>query len=283
LESKLEGVMSAGGDVDDEDLAPQVPTEQAPREEGESGNEPGDSEGVSVVRNRKVQFRFDACTDELLAKEVLAHNPYEADFGAVGPTWERVADALRVGVDGRRCRERIKLLVKGQKRRIEELERASGIEETISDLDALIDEIITIQESSNAIQAEKKRVEKESAERADKIAEEVRQKAMEGMKPREKRKSTDETTLLSFLEARHAADAETKRQKLALEERRIAHEERRLKLAEERAALDTKERVSIINMLAMLIAKNSNPNTGSQISMRVQNTRFNQYICPQLY
>lgn len=83
--------------------------------------------GEIAVRNRKVQFRFDACTDELPAKEVIAHNPYEADFGAVGPTWERVADALGVGVDGRRCRERIKLLMKGRKQRVAALERADGV------------------------------------------------------------------------------------------------------------------------------------------------------------
>ncbi|KAJ0410222.1 hypothetical protein P43SY_002554 [Pythium insidiosum] len=138
--NKQEGMSTVG--VDDVEREPNV-----------SG-----SESFSVVRKCKVQIRFDAVMDELLAKEVLAHNPFEADFGAVGPTWERVADALRVGVDGRRCRERVELLVKSRKRRVNELERASGIEETVSDLDAMIDEIITIQESSNVMMTEKKRV-----------------------------------------------------------------------------------------------------------------------------
>ncbi|GLE08779.1 hypothetical protein PINS_up020194 [Pythium insidiosum] len=93
-----------------------VGVDDVEREPDLSGNEHEESEtagceSLSVVRNRKVQIRFDAVMDKLLAKEVLAHNPFEADFGAVGPTRERVADALRVGVDGRRCRERVKLLV----------------------------------------------------------------------------------------------------------------------------------------------------------------------------
>ncbi|KAJ0390758.1 hypothetical protein P43SY_010241 [Pythium insidiosum] len=236
----------------------------------------GDDSGATAARNRKVQFRFDALMDEHLAKEVLAHNPYEADFGAIGPTWERVADALGVAcaaprhaVDGRRCRERIKLLVKGRRRRVAELEKASGIEETVSDLDAMLDEIIMIQESSIASQAERRQTEKENAERADRIAEEIRQKAIEGMRPREKRRApSEDSTLISLLEARQAtesarqtSEAEIKRQKLVLEERRLELEERRIELAERRAALEAQERLAIINLLVSLSSKTAPPET----------------------
>lgn len=133
----------------------------------------------------------------------------------------------------------------------------------MSDLDGMLDEIITIQESSHAIQADKKKAEKESAERADKTAEEIRQKAMEGMKPREKRKtpSSDDSALLSFLETRQADVASVKRRKLALEERRLALEERRFELAEQRAAPEMQERVALINLLATMTAKNAEPKT----------------------
>jgi hypothetical protein len=243
-----------------------APSRQDPEEDSEIENVSGEGAPATVARNRKVQFRFDSVVDELLAK-VLAHNPYEADFGAVGPTWERVADALRVGVDGRRCRERIKLLVKGRKQRVAELESASGIEETVSDLDAMLDEIITIQESSTAGQAERKQAEKEVDERADKIAEGVWQKVVEGMKPCEKRKApSEDTTLVAFLEARQATEAarqtaetEAKRLKLALEARRLELEERRIQLAERRAALDTQERLAIIKLLISMSAKSTEP------------------------
>ena len=83
--------MSDNADTDDVVLEP-----------GDSASEEEKEEGSLVVKNRKVQFRFDAVSDELLCKEVLAQNPYEADFGDVGSTWDRVASALAVGIYGRR-------------------------------------------------------------------------------------------------------------------------------------------------------------------------------------
>jgi hypothetical protein len=85
-----------------------------------------------------------------LAKEIVAHNPYEANIGAVGPTWDRVADAVGFGVDGRRCRERVKLLVKNRKQRVAAFDRASGLEELVSSLDAFVDEITVLKETTHA-------------------------------------------------------------------------------------------------------------------------------------
>ena len=134
----------------------------------------------------------------------------------------------------------MKLLVKNRKQRVAALEKASGIEEHVSDLNALLDEIVMVQESSQALQADRKKERAVSADKAERLREDIRQKTLEGMKPRDKRKSTDDNALHSFLESRHVADTESKRQKLALEERRVALEERRLDLVEQKAALETK-------------------------------------------
>jgi len=206
-------------------------------------------------RNRKHQFRFSAEMDHLLAQEVLAYNPFEAEFGAVGMTWERIAEALGASVDGRRCRERLKLLVKNRKRCVAQLLAASGIEETVSELDHLMDEIISVQEASVAVVAERKKERSDAADKSEQAGEELRQRAMEGMTPRKKKRPVDEHALPTFIQTRHSTESETKRQKPELESRRIELEERRLALAEKRAELEKQERVAIISLLAGMAAK----------------------------
>ena len=199
-------------------------------------------------KQRKQQYRFSLSSDELLLKETLAENPFDAEHGKVGAAWNRVAASLDVGIDGRRARERVTTLLRAYKARERESEKASGIVDEPTPLDSYLCEIVAIQESHVAALQERK----DEEEKAEEQAEDIRANAMKAMGRRGDRKRAREADVWAMMERRDAAARERAEHELALQSRKIAIEERRLELEASRAQLDRQEKIAMIGLLTAM-------------------------------
>jgi hypothetical protein len=207
------------------------------------------------LKNRKQQFRFSVDMDEVLLQETLAHNPFVAEFGHVGATWAQVAESLNVGIDGRRCRERVSTLVKNHNSREAASEKQSGVDEDVSEFDRMLSDITSLMETSQETTKDKRQERVDSAAEAERRGEEMRQQALDGMQYKARKRGREEEELLAFFQERDRAARATKEKEMEVAERKLLLKERELQVIEEKARLDVEERRAVIGLLASLAAK----------------------------
>ena len=130
--------------------------------------------------------------DVILCREVLVANPYEFKKSSTqrSQVWEQIADILNkcssptFNVDKRSVRDHVGILQNRQKKKVRAEERATGIApDEPSELDNLLEQIISLEESTES--DDKAKADKAKADKAK--AEDVRMKAMEKLSQTKKR------------------------------------------------------------------------------------------------
>ncbi|CAM1296336.1 Uncharacterised protein g1535 [Pycnogonum litorale] len=109
---------------------------------------------------RKRPFRFSARADILLLREALALNPFLCDRGSQYSAWEDVSESvllLGLHISGRRCRERILLLVQQFRRGDWEMLRRSGTEEQYNEKEKLLQEVVELLKEKEVASLNKKK------------------------------------------------------------------------------------------------------------------------------
>jgi hypothetical protein len=95
-------------------------------------------------KKRKTQVRFDDADDDALLKEILAVNPFQVERGGKTVAWAKVAAALALYVDARRCRERCTLMLSEFKVKMAKSAAASGIDEEHTEKDDLLANVLKL-------------------------------------------------------------------------------------------------------------------------------------------
>lgn len=138
--------------------------------------------------------------DVILCREVLNLNPYTTKKGSTqrSAIWEKVAVTLNncshpvFIVHKRAVRDHIGILVNRRKKKLRAEEKGSGISpDEPTELDELLEQIIALEESSEAEQQEMDREKNQKMENDRKKAEDMRLKAMEKLSDTRKRQSGD--------------------------------------------------------------------------------------------
>ncbi|XP_031572257.1 uncharacterized protein LOC116306353 [Actinia tenebrosa] len=123
----------------------------------------------------------------LLIREVLNVEPYNAKERTTqrAQLWQQVADNLnnhhspKFKVDKRAVRDHLNMIIEKFKKKMKNEESTSGISPELTELDALLEEVIgRIEVANEVVQVEKDKT-KEKMEKEKKEAEDVRLKAME--------------------------------------------------------------------------------------------------------
>ncbi|KAG9408799.1 hypothetical protein AC1031_020643 [Aphanomyces cochlioides] len=206
------------------------------------------------AKKRKTQVRFDAETDLDLVKEVLAQNPYDKGFGKKRAVWDSVAASLNIDVDGRRCRERCALLSDAYAQKQKEMHKASGVEETITEMDELLAEILELREEEDR-KATKKKHETMSRTSDQDEGAAIREEAMKTVGDRKPHNNL-QATMIAYMNERDMKSCELEDRRLTLEERRLEIEERKAAHKAERFTLEKQERLALINLLSKFASQN---------------------------
>lgn len=172
--------------------------------------------------------------DVLLCREILVSQPFKFKERTVegGKIWDEIANrlnnyqTLKFRVNKRSVRERFKLMKEKFKRKIQDEEKASGIDvEPASELEQALEDICALEESLPEEVMDSKQAKAE----ANKLkAEEIRQKAMESFgqtearegqeKPaKEKRRGGNDS--IQFLREKSEKELEVRKQELKLKEK----------------------------------------------------------------
>ena len=138
--------------------------------------------------------------DVFLCREILVSQPFKFKERTIerGKIWDEIANrlnncqTLKFRVNKRSVRERFKLIKEKFKRKIQDEEKASGIDvEPASELEQALEDICALEESLPAEVMDSKQAKAE----ANKLkAEEIRQKAMESFGHTKAREGQDEPT-----------------------------------------------------------------------------------------
>ncbi|KAG9402462.1 hypothetical protein AC1031_007076 [Aphanomyces cochlioides] len=175
------------------------------------------------AKKRKTQVRFDAETDLDLVKEVLAQNPYDKGFDAYA-----------------------------QKQK--EMHKASGVEETITEMDELLAEILELREEEDRKATKKKHDTMSRTSDQDEGAA-IREEAMKTVGDRKPHNNL-QATMIAYMNERDMKSRELEDRRLTLEERRLEIEERKAAHEAERFALEKQERLALINLLSKFASQN---------------------------
>lgn len=172
--------------------------------------------------------------DVLLCREILVSQPFKFKERTVerGKIWDEIANrlnnyqTLKFRVNKRSVRERFKLMKEKFKRKIQDEEKASGIDvEPASELEQALEDICALEESLPEEVMDSKQAKAE----ANKLkAEEIRQKAMESFgqtearegqeKPaKEKRRGGNDS--IQLLREKSEKELEVRKQELKLKEK----------------------------------------------------------------
>ena len=138
---------------------------------------------------------------DVFCREVVNLNPFTSKKGSTQRIgmWEKIAQILnkcailRFNVDKRSVRDHLGILVNKHKRKLRAEEKASGIApDEPSELENLLDTIITLEESADAESKESRAEKNEKCENDRAKAEDARFKAMEKLSETRKRLSKSE-------------------------------------------------------------------------------------------
>ena len=205
--------------------------------------------------------------DVLLCREILVSQPFKFKERTVerGKIWDEIANqwnncqTLKFRVNKRSVRERFKLIKEKFKRKIQDKEKASGIDvEPASELEQALEDICALQESLPAEVLDSKQAKAE----ANKLkAEEIRQKAMESFgqtKPREgqeepaKKKRRGRNDSIQFLREKSEKELEVRKQGLKLKEK---EQERLFEQQQEMMRLMQSQQQSMMDLVSKLVNK----------------------------
>lgn len=206
--------------------------------------------------------------DVLLCREILVSQPFKFKERTVerGKIWDEIANrlnncqTLNFRVNKRSVRERFKLIKEKFKRKIQEEEKASGIDvEPASELDQALEDICALEESLPAEAMDSKQA---KAAEANKLkAEEIRQKAMESFgqtKAREgqeepaKKKRRGGNDSIQFLREKSEKELEVRKQELKLKEK---EQERLFEQQREMMRLMQSQQQSMMDLVTKLVNK----------------------------
>lgn len=173
--------------------------------------------------------------DVLLCREILVSQPFKFKERTVerGKLWDEIANrlnncqTLKFRVNKRSVRERFKLIEEKFKRKIQEEEKASGIDvEPASELEQALEDICALEESLPAEAMDSKQAIKAEANKLK--AEEIRQKAMESLGQTKAREGQEEPTKkkrregndsIQCLREKSEKELEVRKQELKLKEK----------------------------------------------------------------
>jgi len=152
-----------------------------------------DKEDKEVKEVKSKKFSWSQSHDKALLQEILIQKPYAQDHGKVFKVWEDVASALNFSsslgfnkITGQACTKRFsETLLKRHKKESWESYRASGIEEDVTDIKALMEEIQSdIDDTSKQVKVER---EKEQQRREAEEEQERKVRSMATLSKREKK------------------------------------------------------------------------------------------------
>lgn len=205
--------------------------------------------------------------DVLLCREMLVSQPFKFKERTVerGKIWDEIANrlnncqTLKFRVNKRSVRERFKLIKEKFKRKIQDEEKASGIDvEPASELEQALEDICALEESLPAEVMDSKQAKAE----ANKLkAEEIRQKAMESFgqtKTREgqeepaKKKRRGGNDSIQFLREKSEKELEVRKQELKLKEK---EQERLFEQQREMMRLMQSQQQSMMDLVSKLVNK----------------------------
>ncbi|KAG9398999.1 hypothetical protein AC1031_012377 [Aphanomyces cochlioides] len=114
-----------------------------------------------VLKKRKTQVNITSESDLVFVKEAIARNPYAAEYGKKREVWDEVASVVGthfvgLDIDGRRCRERCMLLSDAYAKHQKSMERMSGMEEEVAEIDEYLAEILELREDESRKASSKK-------------------------------------------------------------------------------------------------------------------------------
>lgn len=205
--------------------------------------------------------------DVLLCREILVSPPFKFKERTVerGKIWDEIANrlnnyqTLKFRVNKRSVRERFKLMKEKFKRKIQDEEKASGIDvEPASELEQALEDICALEESLPEEVMDSKQAKAE----ANKLkAEEIRQKAMESFgqtearegqeKPaKEKRRGGNDS--IQFLREKSEKELEVRKQELKLKEK---EQERLFEQQREMMRLMQSQQRSMMALVSKLVNK----------------------------
>ena len=118
------------------------------------------------------QVAWTAAMDEALLVEGISHNPFHAKFSKVMETWSLVAagvSSLGAEVTRRACKEQIELLLEQHVAHRRRQEAASGVVETVSRRDELLEEISELRRDADEQKDMKRKRETESKATLDAV------------------------------------------------------------------------------------------------------------------
>lgn len=205
--------------------------------------------------------------DVLLCREILVSQPFKFKERTVerGKIWDEIANrlnnyqTLKFRVNKRSVREPFKLMKEKFKRKIQDEEKASGIDvEPASELEQALEDICALEESLPEEVMDSKQAKAE----ANKLkAEEIRQKAMESFgqtearegqeKPaKEKRRGGNDS--IQFLREKSEKELEVRKQELKLKEK---EQERLFEQQREMMRLMQSQQRSMMALVSKLVNK----------------------------
>lgn len=205
--------------------------------------------------------------DVLLCREILVSQPFKFKERTVerGKIWDEIANrlnnyqTLKFRVNKRSVRERFKLMKEKFKRKIQDEEKASGIDvEPASELEQALEDICALEESLPEEVMDSKQAKAE----ANKLkAEEIRQKAMESFgqtearegqeKPaKEKRRGGNDS--IQLLREKSEKELEVRKQELKLKEK---EQERLFEQQREMMRLMQSQQRSMMALVSKLVNK----------------------------
>ena len=205
--------------------------------------------------------------DVLLCREILVSQPFKSKERLVerGKIWDEIANrlnncqTLKFRVNKRSVSQRFKLIKEKFKRKIQEEEKASGIDvEPASELEQVLEDICGLEES---LPAEDMGSKQAKAEGNKLKAEEIRQKAMESFgqtKAREdqeepaKKKRRGGNDSIQFLREKSKKELEVRKQELKLKEK---EHERLFEQQREMMRLMQNQQQSMMDLVSKLVKK----------------------------
>ena len=205
--------------------------------------------------------------DILLCREILVSQPFKFKERTVerGKIWDEIVNrlnncqTLKFRVNKRSVRERFKLMREKFKRKIQEAEKASGIDvEPASELEQALEDICALEESLPAEVMDSKQAKAE----ANKLkAEEIRQKAMESFGQTKSREGQEEPSKkkrrggngsIQFLREKSEKELEVRKQELKLKEK---EQERLFEQQREMMRLMQSQQQSMMDLVSKLVNK----------------------------
>ncbi|RQM19844.1 hypothetical protein B5M09_000654 [Aphanomyces astaci] len=197
--------------------------------------------------------------------------PFQARRGLVMERWNSVAASLRTAedfsrsdIDAKRSCNRFMLLLDAHRKSDKQSERASGIDEEVTEKSMLLDDLLAAYDDAKNADLRRTEESRLAAEHVDAMGSLVREEALHSLGKRKRDKEDDDGTsgggkfmkMFTLMHEQAKADLEFKKEKLEKEreERRQELEERRI----ERQVLmeqNRQQQESMIMLIKMLMDK----------------------------